>query len=358
MEKQIENRPADRNVGAAGDYNLQLEQHADGARLAFKTHLLAFACVNGLLFFLWAFLTRHHPWFLYPLGAWGIGIAHHYTHLRNTVFKSRYIKKFTGLGKKGLSAFHRFCASRGAFRQHATAAASVSGYLFMINAITGVRFQWWLIPAAVLAMGLSIHALPHFAKLARLKKRLLSEAGVRQPSSGARNNELQEAQELEQGIRKALSSGGLIIQEQAAEILPVLEGYVRSIGELARKKVEIEEVLRAHPLSSITGQIREVTDRQAAAASETLRIEYGKTLQTLSRHEQSVRKLEERREIITLRLDSSVQGLRHLQLEIARLKTSELENALEQATLEELRKASEELSVYVEDADKGFSSLE
>ena len=49
------------------------------ARKDFAIHLVVYLCVNALLICLWLFLSgRGFPWFLFPLGGWGIGLVAHY----------------------------------------------------------------------------------------------------------------------------------------------------------------------------------------------------------------------------------------------------------------------------------------
>lgn len=46
-------------------------------RRAFVLHAAVWACVNAMLVVIWAITGGGHPWFLYPLLGWGIGIAAH-----------------------------------------------------------------------------------------------------------------------------------------------------------------------------------------------------------------------------------------------------------------------------------------
>ena len=53
------------------------------ARSAFTTHLIVYLAVNTLLICLWLFVTgRGFPWFVFPLGGWGIGLVSHYVSSR------------------------------------------------------------------------------------------------------------------------------------------------------------------------------------------------------------------------------------------------------------------------------------
>ena len=60
------------------------------ARKDFTSHLIVYIGVNALLICLWLFVTgRGFPWFLFPLGGWGIGLVSHY-------FFSRSVGRDTG----------------------------------------------------------------------------------------------------------------------------------------------------------------------------------------------------------------------------------------------------------------------
>jgi len=49
------------------------------ARRDFAIHLIVYLGVNALLVCLWLFVTgRGFPWFVFPLGGWGIGLVAHW----------------------------------------------------------------------------------------------------------------------------------------------------------------------------------------------------------------------------------------------------------------------------------------
>jgi len=48
------------------------------ARKGFFFHLIAFIVVNIMLVLIWAFAAGGgYPWFIFPLGGWGIGLLFH-----------------------------------------------------------------------------------------------------------------------------------------------------------------------------------------------------------------------------------------------------------------------------------------
>lgn len=58
-------------------------------KLGFYVHFTVYIAVNAMLFLIWLFATKGFPWFLFPLGGWGIGIFFHF--LSAFVFTRRLI---------------------------------------------------------------------------------------------------------------------------------------------------------------------------------------------------------------------------------------------------------------------------
>ncbi len=68
------------------------------ARVDFFRHLAAYLVVNGLIFFIWLFTDGlkqgwRNPWFLWPLGGWGIGLLFHCLNV--FVFESEAVARYT-----------------------------------------------------------------------------------------------------------------------------------------------------------------------------------------------------------------------------------------------------------------------
>lgn len=45
---------------------------------SFRTHFAVYLAVNALLVIIWAVTGDGFPWFVFPLGGWGIGILFHF----------------------------------------------------------------------------------------------------------------------------------------------------------------------------------------------------------------------------------------------------------------------------------------
>ena len=71
------------------DHRRRRERRARGHRNGFRIHATVFAAVQVLLVVVWALQWQlggtAHPWFLYALLAWGVGLAAHYAAVRDSL---------------------------------------------------------------------------------------------------------------------------------------------------------------------------------------------------------------------------------------------------------------------------------
>jgi hypothetical protein len=72
----------------AEDRRRRRERATRGHRKGFRIHATVFIAVQVLLVVVWAlqwqFGGTAHPWFLYPLLGWGVGLAAHYAAIRDS----------------------------------------------------------------------------------------------------------------------------------------------------------------------------------------------------------------------------------------------------------------------------------
>ena len=72
----------------------------------FFVHFIVYICVNIGLVLIWAFAAGGgYPWFLWPLGGWGIGLLFHFLEVfvfsRSTGWERREIEKEAEKLRKG-----------------------------------------------------------------------------------------------------------------------------------------------------------------------------------------------------------------------------------------------------------------
>ena len=69
----------------AEDQRRRHERSARGQRKAFQIHATVFVAVQVLLVVVWALTGAGHPWFLYAVVGWGVGLAAHYAVSRESL---------------------------------------------------------------------------------------------------------------------------------------------------------------------------------------------------------------------------------------------------------------------------------
>ncbi len=71
----------------------------------FFMHLAVYICVNIFLVIIWAATGDGFPWFVFPLGGWGIGILFHFLGVfvftRQTEWERKAVEKEVEKLKKG-----------------------------------------------------------------------------------------------------------------------------------------------------------------------------------------------------------------------------------------------------------------
>lgn len=64
------------------------QHHGRIQRTAFRIHATAYVAVQTLILAIWVIVWQlggtAHPWFIYPLLGWGIGLAVHYAAVRDS----------------------------------------------------------------------------------------------------------------------------------------------------------------------------------------------------------------------------------------------------------------------------------
>ena len=67
------------SVGMSEDELYQIARKRVEEKKGFYTHLAVYVVVNIMLVLIWAFPSGGgYPWFLWPLGGWGIGVLFHF----------------------------------------------------------------------------------------------------------------------------------------------------------------------------------------------------------------------------------------------------------------------------------------
>lgn len=349
------------------EYREQTVSAAEQAKAGVRGHLGAFVGVQAMLFVIWLTTGAGFPWFLIPLFAWGIGIASHLGSVRRRVREAQDLTEMGDINREQLRIYRKLVKARDSWGGHLISSVATSALLLIINLIT-TGFPWAIFPIGGMAIGLFSH-FPSFKTKERRLLAQLKEAGVRvgrffRRGKGGQGEAAplrlagpaEEAHRLKESILRQIESMGEGEAPVGEDIVPVLDNYVGQIEELSRKDRELEELIRSIPMRNLERDMAQLEERRAAAADQRVLAEYDRSIAQIQKQQESFRELQNEKEMLRLRLTTSVNSLKQMQIDLARMRS--LSSGTEPASLGLLKDKSEELSQYLEDLRKGYEELD
>jgi class 3 adenylate cyclase len=345
-------------------YKQKQLRKSKGSRAGFRGHLVPFVAVNSFLAFLYFSLTPgEHPWFLYPLFGWGIGLVSHWAAVSSTRKTVRELEPLDDLADGDYSVLKKYQEARGAFSAHFASNLAVSVLLLMIWTVNGGGFAWPLIPIAAMGIGVFSHLnrfLSRRSDYADLKKRLAS--GASKPSKKLKGEPA--APETDPLLRKAKGlRDSIVAQAQGMkggnpfgdDMSVTLDNYVLQIGELSAIERELSSVVTSFNPADLDAEEANLRQKVGATTSATLKAEYEKSLAEVGRQRQSFGDLAEQQEILSLRIKSALGNLQQMQVDLARIKG--LSDGHKEGSFLSIKERSEELSRYIEDYREGLKDI-
>lgn len=351
------------------EYKDQTASALEKERAGFRGHLLSYLAVNGGLFFLWLTTSiTSMPWFLIVALAWGIGVASHFNSVREKKRESQELDQWPDLTREQLRVYRKLVKARTAFSGHLVSNIATSVFLLALNLIVSPGFLWAAFPVGFMAIGMFSH-LPAFrAKERRLIKRL-RDLGARvahlfrgrgakdapPPPSVAGTGPGAEAEAVKTRIMEQLNQ----LPESVPlgeDFVPVLDNYVEQIKMLDQKNRELDQILAGVPMAELEQDLVRLQEKRSATVNEKVLAEYDKSILQIQKQQSSFSELHNEKEIINLRLSSSLSQLRQMEIDLARMKS--LSGSEEVASIGMLKDKSSELSQYLEDLRAGYAELE
>ncbi len=359
-------RPVRREPGSElfRAYKRKTLKRAQRAFAGFRAHFTAFAGFSIFLFIIWLLTGAGHPWFLYPLGAWGIGILNHLNPVLQRFRQRREVEALPDLTDKETRYLRRMHRSRIRFAAHLVSSAALSTYLIMIDIITGGGFRWALIPTAVLGMGVFLHWSAYSPKIRKMKREIRSwmegggnrstpaaelEAGDREPAV------VQEASALRRKIIRQIEEMEKDHPAIGNDMRPLLDTYFQQVRQLAMKSYEIDTLIKQLPEIELQQDRVRLKNRMERVENARLKEEYEKSILEVDRQLASIKELSHNGEVLELRLSSAVNLMKQLQLDLARVKGAAITNT---ASFGMLKEKSDELSRYMQDLESGYEELD
>ncbi|MBU8914078.1 MAG: adenylate/guanylate cyclase domain-containing protein, partial [Spirochaetales bacterium] len=155
------------------DYKDHVASSAEREKAGLRGHLISYVAVNGGLFFLWSMVMfGGFPWFLIVALGWGIGLASHFSGVRQKARESRELDQWPGLTREQLRIYRKLAKARSNWSGHLVSNIATSVFLLLLNFIVSPGFLWAAFPIGFMAIGVFSHLPAYKAKERRLLKRL------------------------------------------------------------------------------------------------------------------------------------------------------------------------------------------
>jgi class 3 adenylate cyclase len=347
-------------------YKSRIEDGCRRARAALAGNLTSYLAVNaGLWFMNLSFAGHSFHWAAIVSAGWGIGLMSTIVGAKRSDAKLREIEAMPELSGEQLADYKKLNRMKDAMAQHASSSVMVPILLAVVNLLTSPAFLWFLIPSAAMLVGLLSHLAPHLAGKRRLERRILEGLGVKGGWRGVFKLKAKrasvaglgpyaelyrEAEAAKEAVDALLASGQAGPIE--AELAPSLDQYLSQVRLLAQSANDIDRLVDGIPMADLAKD-REALAAKESAAGASLKAEYRKSIEEIDRQESSYQELKEQSEVVRLRLGSSVNQLKQMRLDIARLQASP--GAAGAAGVESLKRRTDELSRYIEDLRSGYA---
>lgn len=346
--------------GEYENYKNKLVSQAAKHSKGLSGNIISFILVNAGL---WALNLTTSPTFLWAgivSAAWGIGVVSSIVEVLRSRRQVLEIEAIPEPEKATLDDIKKLNKERDAMSGHAVSTVTVPSLLFVINMLTSPDSPWFLIPSGILLVTCALHYLGYLAKVPLLKRKIYKALNIR---GGLKN--LRKAKEERASTVNALGPYASYYDEAvqartaldsqltnlkapfAADIRPDLDRYVGQVKLLAQSAHEIDRLVEAIPMDALHSDRDALLAKVSKTQTASLKAEYAASIAEIEKQETSFNQLAEQSEVIRLRLGSSVNQLKQMRLDLARLKAAgsdEMNQGLGQ-----IREKAGELAHYLDD---------
>ncbi|NLJ47378.1 MAG: adenylate/guanylate cyclase domain-containing protein [Treponema sp.] len=350
-------------------YREGLSEKVRRLRGGFAGNLVSFLGVNALLWFINLQVHAGPPflWAAIVTAGWGTGLVSNLAGLFRANSKLREADRVPDLEGEALSTYKKLNIVRDSMAKHTVSVLTVPALLFTIyTVVTPMIFPWWLIPSGIMAISWVSHAIAYASTRRRLERKLFQETGVAGWRDLFRIGKTRKAAAKASGPYASLyaeaeaAKEAIIAQIKAAgkdspfdkEFIPSLEEYVGQVRLLTQTVNEIDSIIDAIPMKDLAKDKANLKVKMDGTPSPSLKTEYARSVEEIEKQEKSFQDLQDQREVLHLRLKSSVNSLKQMQLDMARYRANP--DLAQTASLDQVRSRTGELSKYLEDLRKGY----
>lgn len=353
-------------------YRMQLSDKADKLAKSLPGSIISFLVINAGLWYVNRAYVPQLQWAPIVSVFWGSGVI---DSILGSIRAARHAKEAKALPDLDEEDTHELMAinkERDSIGQHCVSAFSVPAALFLINTITTPGAPWFIIPSAIIFLTFVAHLLTYVFGFRGRIRRFFEKVGLKGGRKGleeaakARGEEagvdlgdydsiFEDAKDSARDIESALSATD---PESLKEMKPQLDGYLKQVLLLAQTSNELDSIIREIPMESLAKDKAALRDK-LDSAPPSMRLEYEKNISEIEKQEESFKGLKEQREVIDLRLRSSVSQLHQLKMDMARARAADTESSIGSgdSAISSIKARAAELSHYIDDLKEGRLEL-
>jgi len=168
---------------------------------------------------------------------------------------------------------------------------------------------------------------------------------------------LRTAQQLRDEIYRTIGSEKHKDNYIVQDLKPLINKYVEQIQELVERDQKLEKLLSGSTTEKVDHAIAELSRRLTTTTNPELKREYEKAIARHMKHKQSLTELHEQREMIHLRLDSTIMSLKEIKFDLIRMESLETEDQ-RQSIYQQFEAKTDELSNYLKLLRNDYDDLE
>ena len=348
------------------EYRARVIERAAKARGGLAAHLVTFLIVNAGLGFINLTTSPSFLWFLIPLLGWGIGAVSHVVGVGTRQAEKREVEALPEqLEDADYKLLRRFHHARSGARSAAASLVMVAVLLVTINLLTSPHFPWAIFPLAGLAIGLISSTVTYLVRRGGFRKRL-RELIRNKKSIDADHIARADVADDPPIVKQALQlADAILVQAKdldpgqsylGEDMKPLLENYIGQVRKLSRKSREVDEIMATIPRVELDRDLATLRGRHEQATNPTLKAEYLKSIEQIERQNRSFEELKSQKELMDLKIANSVNSLKQMQLDIARMVG--MAQAREPMQVDAVKKRTHELSERIEDLGASYAELE
>jgi class 3 adenylate cyclase len=352
-------------------YQDRLSDQATHSWVGFVFNGLFWAAASVGFFYIQKTYTPEIPWAMIPVAGWAVGVFQNFTGAIRKSAHAVKAKLYQNLEGEPFDLLKRLNRAKDSIWSHAASTLSVSILLGVINVFTltyaKTDFPWAIFPVGAMVLSFLAHAPVSFSRIRKLKAQFKAAlGGAFSQGQGDRGEgipagpyrdiyavALRVKAEIVSQSQKAGKKSASFIDK---DTINTLDEYVGQVKLLAERTAEVDRILDSIPMGNLATDKENLARRKGETQDGRLLAEYEKSIGEIERQEKSYQDLKNQRDILRLKLSSSVNSLTQFRMEAAKLSTlSELEGNV---AFTDFKEKTSQLSTYLEDLRQGYAESE